>query len=106
MSNTLKKGLTSQKKNELNEKLNVNKLSSIPMEKYSLYLFPDSRVFFDGVSCDPNQLKQRTIDLIKSTFNIDFEIDVRFSADDIEFYPLGNNYSCQIIEYNDLIRIL
>lgn len=106
MSNTLKKGLTAEKKKELNEKLMVNGLSGIPMEKYSLYLFPNSKISNEGVLCDFRQLKEKTIDLIKSIFGIDFEIDVRFNSEDVEVYKSGDYGCCQLVPYNKLFKTL
>lgn len=107
MSSTLINGLSAKKKTELNEKLKANNLS-LPVDKYNLYLLPNSNVYGDGVASDHYELKEKTIDLIKAKFDIKYDIDVFFNSENVEFYPLGTGsvlYN-ETVAYKELIRLL
>lgn len=107
MNRTVSKRLSANKKKELNEKLKANNLS-LPVDKYNLYLLPDSKVCFDGVVSDLFVLKAKTIDLIQAKFNITHDIDVYFNTDSVEFYPLnqGSFFYNDTVGYNELVRLL
>lgn len=99
--------LSNKKKKELNEKLKANNLS-LPVDKYSLYLLPDSKVCFDGVVSDLFVLKAKTIDLIQAKFNITHDIDVYFNTDSVEFYPINQPsfFYNETVSCAELIRLL
>ena len=63
-------------------------LDLCPMDNFILALFPNSKIYEDGVVCDFNLLKQKTIEIIKQ--GRDIEIDIHFNMDDFHCYKQMN----------------
>lgn len=103
----INKKLSSSEKKVLNEKLKEkNRMSQI--DKYNLYLLPNSTVCFDGVLCDFQEFKKLTINLIKNKFRLTFVVDVRFNGEDVEYFEVNNQslYYNPKVTYKELIRSL
>lgn len=79
-----------------------SKINLCEMDKFILKLFPDSKVYEDGVDCDFNLFKQKTIEIIKKDIDIEIKVDVHFNMDDLEVY-IGNDKSIGfILEYESI----
>lgn len=70
-----------------------------PMDKFILRLFPDSEIYPDGVVCDYNDLKSKTIVLIKSNFSEDV-VGCYFNLNNIEYWKIDGFIN--VIDYNEL----
>ena len=84
-----------------------SKIKLCEMDKFILKIFPDSKVYEDGVYCDFDLLKQKTIEMVKFLLDEgrDIEIDVHFNMDNLEVYISGKNKSMGVIlDYESLIN--
>lgn len=107
MIKTVIKKHSDKKKKELDEILKVNNLS-LPIHKYSLYLLPDSTIDANGLNCDQIMRERKTIDLLKSIYDIDYDINVFMDVYFVE-YTSVDNYPCVYndpVNYEELIRLL
>jgi hypothetical protein len=62
------------------------------MDKYIITLLPKSSIHQDGVNCDFNELKMKTINLMKANLNIGYSFDVTFGPDFLEYFDNSNRY--------------
>lgn len=70
-----------------------------PMDRFIIRLFPDSVVFPDGVVCDFDLLRVKTMELIKEKFSKDV-VGCYFNMNNLEYWNIDGFIN--VIDYKSL----
>lgn len=84
---------------DLEIRIKESGINLYPMDRFTLMLFPDSKIYPDGVECDFDELKYKTMELIRSKFSSGV-VGCYFNLHNIEYW--NKDGFINVIDYNSL----